>query len=161
MTELDYTHCVNEYADNIYRFVLKNIKNEFDAQDVVQSSYEKLWIHKEKVDAASAKSYLFTIAYHQLIDMVRKNKKSGHDEVEKANNLSTFQEPSSIKKVLDKAMQSLTALQKSLVLLKDYEGYSYAEIADITSLNETQVKVYLHRARLVLKNYIGKKENAY
>jgi len=50
-------------------------------------------------------------------------------------------------------------LQKSLILLKDYEGYSYEEIGKITSLNASQVKVYLHRARLQLKEIVGKLEN--
>ncbi len=44
-------------------------------------------------------------------------------------------------------------------MLKDYEGYSYEEIGQIMSLNESQVKVYLHRARLALKNYLVSKEN--
>jgi RNA polymerase sigma-70 factor (ECF subfamily) len=44
-------------------------------------------------------------------------------------------------------------------LLKDYEGYSYEEIGQITGLNESQVKVYLHRARLQLKNYLVSLEN--
>ncbi len=57
------------------------------------------------------------------------------------------------------ALQQLTTLQKSLVLLKDYEGYSYEEIGKITGLNESQVKVYLHRARLQIKTFIGKLEN--
>jgi len=43
--------------------------------------------------------------------------------------------------------------------LKDYEGYSYEEIGRITGLNESQVKVYLHRARIQLKAYIVKMEN--
>jgi DNA-directed RNA polymerase specialized sigma24 family protein len=46
-----------------------------------------------------------------------------------------------------------------LVMLKDYEGYSYQEIGEITGLNESQVKVYLHRARLQLREYIVKPEN--
>ena len=44
-------------------------------------------------------------------------------------------------------------------MLKDYEGYSYEEIGQITGLNESQVKVYLHRARLLLREYIVKVEN--
>ena len=53
----------------------------------------------------------------------------------------------------------LTDTQRSLVLLKDYEGYSYQEIGQITALSESQVKVYLHRARVQLKNYLVKPEN--
>jgi len=39
--------------------------------------------------------------------------------------------------------------------LRDYEGYSYDEIGDITGLNESQVKVYIYRARIFMKEYIG------
>jgi RNA polymerase sigma-70 factor (ECF subfamily) len=63
------------------------------------------------------------------------------------------------KKVLEKALDKLTDVQRSLVLLKDYEGYSYDEIGDIMHLNPSQVKVYLHRARLHLKQYLVKMEN--
>jgi len=63
------------------------------------------------------------------------------------------------KKVLNEALNKLTDIQKSLVMLKDYEGYSYQEIGEITELNESQVKVYLHRARLILREYLVKPEN--
>ncbi|MBC7866878.1 MAG: RNA polymerase sigma factor, partial [Gloeobacteraceae cyanobacterium ES-bin-316] len=63
------------------------------------------------------------------------------------------------KRILDEALSKLGETQRSLVMLKDYEGYNYAEIGEITGLNESQVKVYLHRARLQLKAYIVKMEN--
>mgnify|MGYP000222713818 CR=1 FL=1 len=56
-----------------------------------------------------------------------------------------------LKQVLLRAVNALAPTQKCLILLKDYEGYSYEEIGRITGLNESQVKVYLHRARLILK----------
>ena len=61
--------------------------------------------------------------------------------------------------MLDRALARLNDIQRSLVMLKDYEGYTYEEIAGITGLNSSQVKVYLHRARLRLKNYIVRAEN--
>ena len=64
-----------------------------------------------------------------------------------------------LKKVLDEALSRLSETQRSLVLLKDYEGYSYDEIGKITGLSESQVKVYLHRARVQLKEYLVKIEN--
>jgi RNA polymerase sigma-70 factor (ECF subfamily) len=63
------------------------------------------------------------------------------------------------RKILEDALSRLNETQRSLVLLKDYEGYSYEEIGQITGLNESQVKVYLHRARIQLKNYLVKPEN--
>ena len=108
---------------------------------------------------ATAKSYLFTVAYHQMIDHIRKNQRivSMSDFDESASVMHVRQ--AGFKKELEKALQQLTPLQKSLILLKDYEGYSYEEIGKITSLNASQVKVYLHRARFQLKEYIGKIEN--
>ena len=63
------------------------------------------------------------------------------------------------KKVLEKALSTLSETQRSLVVLKDYEGYSYEEIGQITGLSSSQVKVYLHRARIQLKNFLVRPEN--
>jgi len=60
--------------------------------------------------------------------------------------------------VLNQTVKLLPGIQRSVVLLRDYEGYSYQEIGEITGLNEAQVKVYIYRARVFLKNYIGKME---
>jgi RNA polymerase sigma factor (sigma-70 family) len=75
MTEKDYNECVKLYADNVYRFILKNLKNEEDAKDVVQSSFEKMWINKEGVEYSKCKRFLFTVAYNTMIDHIRKNKR--------------------------------------------------------------------------------------
>jgi len=75
MTEREYNECVNTYADNVYRFILKNLRHEEDARDVVQTAFEKMWRNREEVDAQKSKSYLFTVAYHQMIDHIRKVKR--------------------------------------------------------------------------------------
>jgi RNA polymerase sigma factor (sigma-70 family) len=159
MTEREYNECVTLYADNVYRFIVKNLKHEEDARDVVQSSFEKLWINREQVENARCKSYLFTVAYNQMIDHIRKVKRVVlRDEFREETGVTTSRTPN-LKKTLDAALARLNETQRSLVLLKDYEGYSYEEIAQITDLNISQVKVYLHRARILLKNYIVNPEN--
>jgi len=159
MTEREYNECVNLYADNVYRFILKNLRHEEDAKDVVQGAFEKLWITREQVQSDKVKSYLFTIAYHQMIDFIRKQKRiSLKNEFEEMAMGSGYIQQNA-KRILDEALIKLNETQRSLVMLKDYEGYSYAEIGEITGLNESQVKVYLHRARLQLKAYLVKMEN--
>jgi RNA polymerase sigma factor (sigma-70 family) len=159
MTEKEYNECVDAHADSLYRFILKNLRHEEDAQDVVQSAYEKMWRNREKVVSETAKSYLFTVAYHQMIDHIRKNKRYQLQDAFAEN--TSVQEGSQpgFKKELEAALERLTPLQKSLVLLKDYEGYSYEEIGSITALNANQVKVYLHRARIQIREFLVKKEN--
>lgn len=159
MTEREYNHCVSLYADAVYRFILKNLGNTDDSRDVVQSAFEKLWINRELVESERSKSYLFTIAYNQMIDLLRKNKRVTLKEEFHEASMVAAPAMHHAKKILDEALKKLNEIQRSLVLLKDYEGYSYAEIGTITGLSESQVKVYLHRARMILKNYLGKPEN--
>lgn len=159
MTEKEYNQCVNLYADNVYRFILKNLGHDADAQDVVQGAFEKMWVNRQQVDNERCKSYLFTVAYHQMIDHIRKNKRITLREEFKEEVKITNRQQHDTKKVLQEALNKLSDIQKSLVMLKDYEGYNYQEIGEITGLNESQVKVYLHRARLILREYIVRPEN--
>jgi RNA polymerase sigma-70 factor (ECF subfamily) len=66
---------------------------------------------------------------------------------------------SDLSELLSEALEKLPPIQKSVIMLRDYEGYSYEDIEQITGLNESQVKVYIYRGRVALKNYIGKIEN--
>ena len=159
MTEREYNQCVNLYADNVYRFILKNLRHEEDARDVVQTAFEKMWVNRAEVDNAKSKSYLFTVAYHQMIDHIRKTKRISLKDEFREDVRVTDKPVSNTKKILEEALSRLSETQRSLVLLKDYEGYSYEEIGKITGLNESQVKVYLHRARMQLKNYLVSPEN--
>lgn len=160
MTEQQYNECVNLYADNVYRFIVKNLRHEEDARDIVQTAFEKMWRNKDAVENEKSKSYLFTVAYNQMIDHVRKVKridlKNDFTETGRGANLHA---KSDVQKTLHEALSRLNETQRSLVLLKDYEGYSYEEIGRITGLNESQVKVYLHRARITLRNYLVSPEN--
>ena len=159
MTEREYNECGTAYADNVYRFIVKNLRHEEDARDVVQTAFEKMWRNREEVDAAKSKSYLFTVAYHQMIDHIRKvNRIQLREEFGEETRVQ-HREANNLKKILEEALARLSETQRSLVMLKDYEGYSYAEIGVIMGLNESQVKVYLHRARLQLKEYLVKMEN--
>jgi RNA polymerase sigma-70 factor (ECF subfamily) len=159
MTEREYNECVNLYADNVYRFILKNLRHEEDARDVVQGAFEKMWINRDTVDNERSKSFLFTVAYNQMIDHIRKNKRISLKEEFNENERGTVAPKHDAKRILNEALSKLSETQRSLVMLKDYEGYSYEEIGQITGLNESQVKVYLHRARLQLREYIVKVEN--
>ncbi len=152
MTTSEYNKCVDEHADGLYRFILKNIRDEEEARDVVQDSFEKMWRNVAGIDRRKAKSYLFTTGYHTMIDKIRKRKNvSDYREVNE-NSLFHTHQYSDAKTILNNALNLLPNIQKAVLLLRDYEGYSYEEIGMITGLNESQVKVYIYRARIFLKN---------
>lgn len=154
MTPEEYNKNVDNCADGLYRFALKIIKDTDSAKDVVQEAFEKLWVNRKKVECNKAKSYLFTVAHHYMIDRIRKNK-----QMEKYNNEGFnavySKQYSDLNELLHRAAEQLPDMQRSVLFLRDYEGYSYEEIENITGLNLSQVKVYIHRARLFMKKYIG------
>lgn len=155
MTLEDYNKSVDLYSDGVFRFILKNIKDEDEAKDIVQDTYEKLWIKAAEVSFLKVKSYLFSIAYHTMIDKIRKNKR-----ITSVSEYSDFVgsysgQYNGLSEVLNEALGRLPEVQRSVILLRDYEGYAYDEIAEITNLSESQVKVYIYRGRVALKKYIG------
>lgn len=154
MTINDYNHCVDEYSDSVFRFLLKNTGDAETARDLVQESFMKMWIKRKEVQSEKAKSYLFTTAYHTMIDSLRKNSRVTRMEGHEHKTESVDHGYNDLKEVLEEALTRLPEIQRSVVLLRDYEGYSYEEIGEITGLNEAQVKVYIYRARVGLKKYL-------
>lgn len=159
MTVSDYNKLVDLHSDGVYRFILHNCKNKDDAQDIVQDAFEKLWLVHETVNPEKAKTYLFTTAYRTMIDRIRRDKKKGSfDEVD-FNSHSHSEQYSDVKAVLREGLNRLPEIQRTVITLRDYEGYSYEEIGEIAGLNESQVKVYIYRARTALKEFIGSMAN--
>jgi RNA polymerase sigma-70 factor (ECF subfamily) len=154
MNSKEYNIAVDKYSDNVYRFALKSLKNEMSAKDIVQDTFLKVWLKHEEIQAEKVKSYLFTTAYHCIIDWINKEKRNGDFERISSDLSSPKSLEFDVADILEEALNRLPAIQKALVLLRDYEGYHYAEIAEITNLNESQVKVYIFRARQALKVHL-------
>lgn len=155
MTLEDFNNCVDVHADGLYRFILKNVKDEEKAKDIVQDTYEKMWMKADAIDPKKAKSYMFTTAYHTLIDVTRRDKKMGDMSEANMASLKHNSQYTDIKQIVNEAVNKLPELQRSVIMLRDYEGYSYQEIGEIMNISESQVKVYIFRGRKFLKNYIG------
>ena len=154
MTRDEYNETVKLHADGLYRFVLSDLRDADTAQDIVQDTFVKVWEKRKKIPFEKAKSYLYTTAYHALIDVVRKNDRlCCLTEATQPSDVVTTQCPD-VQEVLHKALATLPEIQRRLILLRDYEGYSYEEIGEITGLNESQVKVYIFRGRTTLKKFL-------
>lgn len=154
MTAKEYNSAVDQFADNIYRFVVKHIKNQDVARDIVQETFAKVWVKREDVSYEKVRSYLFTTAHHTMIDVLRKEKfQTSIDTIDKHESVSPHRNMD-LQKILHDALDQLPEIQRTVILLRDYEGYDYAEIGEITNLNESQVKVYIFRARTKLKQIL-------
>ncbi len=155
MTVQEYNKSVKLYSDAVYGFLVKQLSNKVEAEDIVQNTFEKLWNNRMEVPLEKAKSYLFTVAYRNMIDVTRRQKLRRETTIQVTTPSTPFQDNLEIQELLEKGLQQLGELQRSLILLRDYEGYSYEEIAELTDLSLSQVKVYLYRGRKKLQTYIS------
>ncbi len=155
MTTGEYNSCVDRYSDHIFRFVLKSLKDEEISRDIVQESFLRLWENVSSVEFAKAKSYIFTIAYHLIVDHTRHRRKYHDNDLPLGKLEAADSAFNNMNEILSHALEQLNETQRNLILLRDYEGYSYQEIGKMTGLSESQVKVYIFRARVFLKNKIG------
>lgn len=156
MKEKEFNILVKQTSQRVHRFVFKNLKNDADTKDVVQETYVKFWLHKEKIESEKIIAWLFTTAYRTMIDFIRKKKPQfdiTEDLIEANTNLNT-----DTTDMIHLYLDQLSPVFKSVVLLRDIEGYNYEEIGSVLSLSESQVKVYLFRARQKLKVIIEKNE---
>lgn len=159
MDRSQFNQCVEQYADRLFRFAFSSLRNREQAEDVVQESFARVWEKRKTVDFARAKSYLFTTAHHAMIDEVRQRQRTSDIE-----EVATLTDPKGIpypdvNDVLHKALTTLSEAQRNALLLRDYEGYSYQEIGDITGMSEAQVKVNIFRARTALRNQLKSIDN--
>jgi RNA polymerase sigma factor (sigma-70 family) len=152
MTTSLFTQLINEYSDRLFHYLLKLGVPKEDSNDIMQNCFESIW-KKDFIDFEESRKYLFGVAYKQSANYYRLKDRKGH------SNLAEMESPIYANNILSvtthQALNQLTSQQRSLLLLKDLEGYSYEEIASITGLNNSQVKVYLHRARLKMQELLG------
>lgn len=149
----EYNRAVEEYSDSLYGYALKFLRNSEDANDAVQDSFEKLWKNRRKVDYDKVKSWLFTTAHNAMVNWLNKNNRL--QPVQEKDLKSTYVDTDfENRELIDQILLELPPIQRSIVLLRDLEGYSYQEIGAMLDLNDSQVKVYLFRARKKLKKHL-------
>ena len=160
MDRSQYNQCVEQYADRLFRFAFSSLRNREQAEDVVQESFARVWEKVKTIDFAKAKSYLFTTAHHAMIDEVRhKQRFASVEEPLPADAKTTPRQYPDVNEFLHKTLATLPEAQRNALLLRDYEGYSYQEIGEITGMSESQVKVNIFRARTALKNKLKSIDN--
>jgi RNA polymerase sigma factor (sigma-70 family) len=153
--ESEYNDAVKSYARNIFRFVFKTLRDKEAADDVVQDCFLKLWQHRDNIDNQKIKSWLFSVAHHALINYLKAEaRKTSLDHTDVGLIAVASAPDHDLKEIVDRSLLELSPVQRSVILLRDYEGYNYNEIAEILKLSESQVKVYLFRARQRIKDSI-------
>ena len=172
MKKISFRDDVLPLKNRLYRLALRITLNPAEAEDAVQESLIRVWEHRDEWDQIdSMEAYSLTICRNISLDMAGK---AGRGNVQLNEELRVKNEESSMFNVqcsmlnefeqkerlslVKKLMDTLPEVQRSIMELRDIEGKTYQEIADILKLSETQVKVYLHRARTSIRQQAEKIE---
>ncbi len=161
MTITEYNKTVDLYADSLYRFLAKSGNDRDQAKDWVQETFLVLWNNVRNVEFQTSKNYLYTVGYRKMIDHFRSSKRNSTFEITELPLITESDSTAEIQEVLDAALRVIPEIQRTVIVMRDYEGYSYKEIGEITGLNESQVKVYIFRARTSLKEYLMNNDKVY
>jgi RNA polymerase sigma-70 factor (ECF subfamily) len=152
MTQKEYNNGVKLWADDVYRFAIHCCGDSEGAKDGVQEAFASLWEHRENVSETKGKGFLLTCVHNWAMSQHRHQKVHEDSLRDLASETTTAPDTRfDLREALQKAAEKLPEIQRSALLLKDVEGYSCREIAEILHLNETQVTVYLYRARISMR----------
>ena len=161
MENISFRSAVLPMADRLYRLALRITMNKAEAEDVVQDTLLKVWEHRgEWEQISNLEAYAIASCRNRALDVVKQKGRSTKslDEVDNSQwslvNVQSSMEAREQLSLVRRLMDTLPEVQRTIMLLRDIEGRTYQEIAQALCISETQVKVYLHRARTKVKEGI-------
>jgi RNA polymerase sigma-70 factor (ECF subfamily) len=151
------------YSHKLFSFVFKILKNEAEADDIVQEVFVKIWESRwSLVDFKLLNSYIFTIAYNHSIDHIRK-RISNNKYLEHLKNSAVVNfTPTIISQIefnelhnqVEKLIANLPERQKQVYLLHREEGLTYPEIAEKMGISKNTVENHMVKALKYLRQNI-------
>jgi len=152
----DFEALYAHYSRDLYRFALYLCGNHAEAEDITSETFVRAWNAHGEIREATAKSYLFAIARNYYLDRARRGSRQTElDESMPDTNANPHTDAEyriELRRVLE-ALQQMPEVDRTVLLLRVQEEWSYQEIADAVQLSLPAVKVKIHRARLKLAQW--------
>lgn len=161
MTRIEYNNNIESWSGNVYRFAVWNCGDHMRAEDAVQEAFAKLWECRSKVPVEKGLGYLLTVTRRYLVDCFRHDlvvDKVHHAIASSSSDAVDDGTEAGFSDEMLSALRKLPEVQRSILQLRDVEGYSYKEIAQMLELSDQQVQVYLFRARTTMRKILNKTE---
>src|SRR5882762_10085569 len=141
-----------KYSPDVFRFALYLSGNRHEAEDITSETFVRVWASPERVEAATVKGYLFTIARNLFLQELRKKPHIELDERLRDPQASPYAQAEQ-KAELDAVfagLQKLPEIDRAALLMRALEAMPYEGIAQALKISLASVKVKIHRARLAL-----------
>lgn len=160
-----FTELILPLKDNLFRFGYSFLRDRQKAEDIVQETMLRVWNCREKwQELGNIEGYCMGIVRNLCVDEIRRVKIT-LSNIEIASEVKTNDHSpvevysrKQLKITLDKTIQMLPEKQQQCFHLRESEGRSYDEIAEVLAISMEQVKVNLFRARNFIKKELLKQE---
>jgi len=162
MNQKDFVLLINPFKDKLFRLAKRLLVSTEEAEDATQEILVKLWSKNENLETYnSVEALAMTMTKNYCLDQL-KSKRAGNLKIVHTNftdrepRLDKQFEDSDSLKWVEKIINQLPEQQRLIIQLRDIEQCEFSEIAKITEMNETAVRVALSRARKTIREYMLK-----
>lgn len=144
----------SKYSQKVYRFCLRMLGDPDQASDAFQDTFIKVYEHRKNFRGTNFAAWLFTIARHTCLNMIRARK--DHDIFDESfhGKMKARNSDVAMKDYIDKAISMLPVALREALILREYEEYAYKEIAEILGIDLSLAKVRVYRARVLLRKLL-------
>jgi RNA polymerase sigma factor (sigma-70 family) len=164
MTRKDFEQLIQQQSRKLYGFAFRILRNQEEAEDVVQEVFIKLWNLGDKLDNyKSIDALVTTMTRNYCIDLIRKQKHgiTGDNNINDYQNITSPSPHEQMEnresgEILNTIIARMTESFKVVIRLRDIEGASFEEIAEKTHQNINTVRVILSRARKIIRDEYNK-----
>lgn len=142
----------NLYCHKLHLFVIRYLKQEEDAEEIIQDVFVKIWENRNQINThASFESFLFTISYNSTISLLRKrlNERKSREylksvqQIHDTYNVIDDLHYKELNKMAQSLIEQLTPRQKEIYTLSREKGMTHKEIAEQLNISENTVKNHL------------------
>ena len=161
--ELAFRELVERYQNKVFSIIYGILRNQNDAEDISQQVFAKIYVSIQNFDSRSTLlTWIYKITVNECYDYLRKKRvrklvyESDITEEDtrlmensgaSADRSVSVDTKLSQRELVSKLLMKISEEDRNLILLKEVEGHSVEELAQMTGMNENTIKVKLFRAR--------------
>lgn len=165
MEQGDFQELVRKHRDRVYTFAFYSLKNREDAEDVTQEVLIRLWNHFSRLEGEHLAAWIIRVTKNACVDAVRRRQTrfrheadGDDDELDRAASTGPTPErdaeSADFRRNLQNALREVPEPYRSIVILREIQGFAYEDIAASVNKPLNTVKVYLHRGRKMLREQL-------
>ncbi len=158
-----FRRTVEELAGRVYNHAAYMLRDQEEARDIVQETFVRMWRHREQIDGAvAARAWALRTAHNLALDRLRDRVNGAHVDFDDAGEIASTALAADrsvareeLRGQIQRGLAELRPADRAILLLREVQGLSYEELAQVFGAPLGTVKAILHRARARLRRRLS------